>query len=232
LNVDSIRRDAPISTVTDLLEGRVPDLVVTRGSGAPGSPSRIRIRGISSINGSNDPIIIVDNVRVYSEQTSGARGDNAYSVLDNIDVNTIESIDVLKGPSASALYGSDAANGVIVIKTKHGSAGPTRWTLSTDQTRTSQPGHFRNSAYLEGVSNSGGFPGQCLPDLKPGSSCNDLRVIRYNPLSNDRTTVLGNGYYQKYNLSVAGGTPVVRYFLSAGLSADQGLLKMSDADVA
>ena len=119
LDVDSLRQRAPITSVTDLLDGNVPGLVVQRGGGAPGSPARVRIRGVGSINATNDPIVILNGVRRYSNQTNKP-SDTEYSVLDNIDINSIATIEVLKGPSASALYGSDAANGVIVITTKRG----------------------------------------------------------------------------------------------------------------
>ena len=75
INVDSVMRVAPISTVTDLLETRVPGLTVLHTSGVPGNPSRIRIRGASSITGNNDPIVVVDGVRVYASQ-SDQRNDN------------------------------------------------------------------------------------------------------------------------------------------------------------
>src|SRR5690606_25031641 len=143
LNVDSIVKTEPVSTVTEILEGRVPGLVVQRASGAPGDPARIRIRGVSSPRLSNDPIIIVDGVRVYSG-LSDERAENlatrhlgsarfpAPSPLDQIDPHTIETIQVIKGPSATTLYGQDAANGVIVITTKKGKEGPPRWTASVN----------------------------------------------------------------------------------------------------
>src|SRR6266542_3610246 len=134
LNVDSIVTTHPISNVTDLLEGRVPGLVVQHSSGVPGDPSRLRLRGVSSANESNDPIVIVDGVRVYygasdstalnisSPHTGGVLSistcagciddDNsigAPSPLDQIDPNTIQTIEIFKGPSASTMYGPDAA---------------------------------------------------------------------------------------------------------------------------
>lgn len=231
LNVDSIRRAAPITTVTDLLETRVPDLIVTRGSGAPGAPSRIRVRGLSSMNGSNDPIIIVDNVRVYSEQTTTTRyGDQDYSVIDNIDVNSIETIEVLKGPSASALYGSDAANGVIVIKTKRGRAGPTRWTLSMDQGFSTQPTYPNERLYLESTPMAGGLPEQCIVGWS--TPCTIIGALRYDPLADDRTTVFGTGRNQRYSFGVSGGTSTVRYHIGAQYISETGILKMSDADAA
>jgi TonB-dependent SusC/RagA subfamily outer membrane receptor len=125
LNADSIMKTAPITSVTDLLEGRVPGLTVVHTSGTPGDPSRLRLRGAASIQRSNDPIVIVDGVRMYyaEDNRSGASAKTLPSggqyprpsPLDQIDPNSIQTIEVFKGPSASAMYGSDAANCVIVI---------------------------------------------------------------------------------------------------------------------
>lgn len=227
LDVDQIRKNAPVSTMTDLLDGRVTDLIVTRGSGAPGSPSRIRIRGNGSINASNDPIIVVDGVRQYSNQTTSER-DAQYSVLDHMDLDAIDHVDILKGPSASSLYGSDAANGVIAITTKRGKVGKTRWNVATDQTITTQPRNFPEQAVLEGH-DLNGFPIHvCNFENVP---CIDTRLIRYNPLADDRQTVLGTGYYQAYRANVSGGVSAVQYFVSLSTNKNQGLFKMSDADV-
>ena len=122
----------------------MPGLTVVHSSGVPGDPSRLRLRGVSSPTLNNDPIIIVNGVRVYSNQSdprnnnlapaqtggAGVGGYAAPSPLDQIDPNSIETIEVFKGPSASALYGSDAANGVIVITTKRGRAGPAHWNMA------------------------------------------------------------------------------------------------------
>src|SRR5690606_27433820 len=118
INVDSIMKHEPVTSVTDLLEGRVPGLVVQRTTGAPRDPARIRIRGVRSPLQSNDPIIVVDGVQVYSGLSDeraenlaslGGVRYNAPSPLDYIDPYTIETIQVVKGPSAATLYGQDAA---------------------------------------------------------------------------------------------------------------------------
>jgi TonB-dependent SusC/RagA subfamily outer membrane receptor len=163
LNVDSIQQIAPIASVTDLLESRVPGLTVLRSSGAPGDPARLRLRGPKSITGSNDPIVVVDGIRMYAAQSDQRTANLARatqttngsliignrvppyaapSPLDQIDPNSIETIEVLKGPSASSLYGSDAANGVIVVTTKRGRAGPTRWQATIGQGVSYLPGEY------------------------------------------------------------------------------------------
>ncbi len=227
INVDSLIQIAPVKNLTDILDGgRVPGLIVSRSNGAPGAPARVRIRGISSINASNDPIIIVDGVRIYSEQTTTEEDAN-YSVLDRIDINTIDRIDVLKGASASAQYGSDAANGVIVITTKRGEAGRTRWTVRMDQQLTDQSGKFPDLYIREAQAVGGGKPGHVL--LGEGDF---VALHVFNLLKDPRTTVLGIGHRSNFAVSVSGGTQRLRYSLSGGRDENLGLLKMSDVDIA
>lgn len=103
-----------IVTPENLLSGRVAGVSITT-SGAPGSGSAIRIRGGSSINASNDPLIVIDGLPIDNNGTNGSRG-----ILANINPNDIESFSVLKDASSTAIYGSRASNGVIIITTKKG----------------------------------------------------------------------------------------------------------------
>lgn len=106
-----------IVTPENLLSGRVSGVTITQ-SGAPGSGGQIRIRGGSSISASNDPLIIIDGLPISNNGVTGSRG-----VLSNINPNDIESFSVLKDASATAIYGSRASNGVIIIVTKKGKKG-------------------------------------------------------------------------------------------------------------
>ena len=107
-----------ISTPEQLIAGKVAGVQITPGSGAPGSGSRIRIRGGSSLNASNSPLIVIDGVPVDNGGISGVA-----NPLALLNANDIESFNILKDASAAAIYGSRAANGVILITTKSGSAG-------------------------------------------------------------------------------------------------------------
>src|SRR5690606_34082679 len=120
IDVPSVIANNPVSTVTDLLVTRVPGMVVGHASGEPGAKNELRIRGTNSIRASNQPIIIVDGVQVIGDRDGVDPTDFETSPINQLDVNAIQTIEVLKGPSAVALYGSDAANGVIVITTKRG----------------------------------------------------------------------------------------------------------------
>ena len=115
IKAEDLNRGAVVNT-QDMLKGKVPGVLVTPGDGGPGSGSRIRIRSSSSLNASNDPLIVIDGVPIA--QGAGGAMSNP---LDLLNPNDIESFSVLKDASASAIYGSRASNGVILITTKKGS---------------------------------------------------------------------------------------------------------------
>lgn len=115
---------APVADVTEVLEGRVPGIAVTDGSGTTGAASRINIRGAASISLSNEPLVFIDGVRVDSRQRELVDvGGQTLSALSDLNPADIERIEVVKGPAAATLYGADASAGVIQIITKRGRAG-------------------------------------------------------------------------------------------------------------
>ena len=114
IKAEDLNRGAVVNT-QDMLKGKVAGLLVTPGDGGPGSGSRIRIRGVASLNASNDPLIVIDGVPLA--QGSGGAMSNP---LDLLNPNDIESFSVLKDASSAAIYGSRASNGVIIITTKKG----------------------------------------------------------------------------------------------------------------
>ncbi len=115
-----------IASSEQLLQGKVAGLQVTSGGGSAGGGSTIRIRGGSSLNASNDPLIVIDGVPVDNNSVSGSA-----NLLNTINPNDIESISILKDASATALYGSRASNGVIIVTTKKGTKGRIKYTFNT-----------------------------------------------------------------------------------------------------
>ncbi|HXC26003.1 MAG TPA: TonB-dependent receptor plug domain-containing protein, partial [Gemmatimonadaceae bacterium] len=247
LNVDSIRQVAPITSVTDLLETRVPGLTVLHTSGTPGDPSRIRIRGAGSLNLNNDPVIIIDGIRVYASQSDSrnnnlassasldtksgqgsyqnpnlSAGFSAPSPLDQIDPASIETIEVLKGPSASAIYGSDAAQGVIVITTKHGRAGPTRWTLALGQGVNWLPGNWPSNYYRFGSGTVDDSPFCIWTD----PTCRIDSVVAYQALNDPRYSVFSHGSDQTADLTVSGGTSTLTYSVTGSGAGNVGNLTL------
>ncbi len=262
INVDSVMKVMPVATLTDLLATRVPGLDVAPTSGAPGAPSRIRIRGVSSINATNDPIFIVDGVRKYSaqmersgnlvgtgravvtgsaeESEDGGGQQFVPSPLDIIDPNSIETVEVLKGPSAVALYGTDAANGVIVITTKRGKIGTTQWTAQSIFGQTTMPGKWPTNYWMYGhaaipVSSSSIQCSSLNSTSSPyalGGGCIPDSLVSYQILNDPTTTIFGRGSTQTNRATVSGGANGFTYFVSGSVFTETGYLKMPDADVA
>ncbi len=115
-----------INSSEQLLQGKVAGLEITTGGGAAGGGSKIRIRGSSSLNASNDPLIVIDGVPVDNNNAPGSA-----NLLNTINPNDIESISVLKDVASTVLYGSRATNGVLIITTKKGTGGKTRYNFNT-----------------------------------------------------------------------------------------------------
>jgi TonB-dependent SusC/RagA subfamily outer membrane receptor len=247
VDADSVVRTQPVASVTDLLDGRVPGLVVQRTSGAPGDPGRIRLRGTSGVLTNNDPIVIVDGVRIYSQQ-SNARGGNlansgltnfaAPSPLDQIPVQTIETIEVLKGPSAATLYGADAANGVIVITTKRGRAGPAQWTVTADRSTTFIPGRYPDNYLRFGHLPADGTTILC--PLTSGlfgandqtlSTCVADSLVRFQVLNEPDLTILDRGARTAGTLGVNGGSDAIQYALTGTYENVLGAVRLPDLEV-
>jgi TonB-dependent SusC/RagA subfamily outer membrane receptor len=231
LNPDSIATLQPVRNVTDLLATHVPGLEVQHTSGTPGDPARLRLRGASSVLETNDPIVIVNGIRVYSDQSS-ARGANlatgqtfaAPSPIDQIDPTSIETIEVLKGPSAATLYGQDAANGVIVITTKRGQAGPPRWTTSIERGLTNMPGAYPLAYFRFGHGLADNTSRPCtLQDM----TCVTDSVVRFQLLNVPQYTVLGQGNRTAVTAGVSGGaTSGLTYAFSGDISDELGLIRL------
>jgi TonB-dependent starch-binding outer membrane protein SusC len=117
----------PITKMADVLDGRVSGVNLSTAAGTAGASQRIRIRGANSLSLSNEPILVLDGVLVSNAKGGISLGGQDYSRLNDINPEEVEHIEILKGPAASAMYGSVGANGVILITTKKGRAGTTRW---------------------------------------------------------------------------------------------------------
>ncbi|MBK6487683.1 MAG: SusC/RagA family TonB-linked outer membrane protein [Gemmatimonadetes bacterium] len=116
-------KEMPITSVSSLLQSRVPGVALNSQSGSAGTATQIRIRGASSINLSNQPLLFIDGVRINEGQTNSGQSGQQFDRMNDINPDDIESIEVVKGPAAATLYGADASAGVIQIITKKGRAG-------------------------------------------------------------------------------------------------------------
>jgi TonB-linked SusC/RagA family outer membrane protein len=208
--------------VQDLLGGAEPGVDVFFVGGGVNPGAHIRIRGASSIALRSDPLIFIDGVRANSGLATGpaAGFGNPPSRLSDIDPEEIKSIEVVKGPAAATLYGTEASNGVINIITKRGRAGPPRFSVSMQQGINQMPGGMEN-AYNPTYYRCQGFA---------GSGCTPGEIVEVNVLREERERYgnvwFGNGHTQMYNASVSGGSESVNYYFSGtynngrGISAD------------
>ncbi len=244
INADSIVPTAPITSLTDLISARAPGVTVEETGGLTGSGETIRIRGQSSLVLQGDPIVIVDGVRQNNAPGGTATlqvvGFFATSVpspnrLNDLNFADIQSIDVLKGPAASTEYGTDAANGVIVVTTKRGIPGRPQWTVSAEQTTSKIPQRFPTLDYTWGhTPGPNGATVQCplVPYVytsgygSAAGTCVVDSVTTWDPLNNAHYSIFGVGRHQKYDLSVNGGSDATRYFVAGALSNETGILQM------
>jgi TonB-linked SusC/RagA family outer membrane protein len=211
--------NAPISSFSDILQGREPGVMALPSSGTTGEGTRIRIRGNASLSQSNEPIVYVDGVRIdngggFGAGFVGTGGGGRPSRLDDIDPSSIEKIEVLKGAAAATLYGTEASNGVLLITTKKGSAGAPRWQLELEQGMKSYPqgriedawGIARSDTAAARLSQHYGRP---ITAFVPFSEDVATRLFETG-----RTTTVGG--------QVSGGTPLINYFGSVRTYLEDG----------
>ncbi len=207
--------NTPTSSFENALQGKTPGVVMSSGARA-GNVNSIRIRGTSSLSASSQPLFVIDGVP-QTDYIMGYTGDNAQmSPLSALNPNDIESIQVLKDASASALYGSRASNGVVLITTKRGKEGSTSINFST-QIGYQEPTNFIDvlngeqytELFNEAFENTFGVE-QVLGD--PAEAVNTDWI--------DRT--MRKGMMQQYNLSANGGNEKTRFYASFAYSDDEG----------
>lgn len=231
VEVTDLVKTNPIANMADLLVAKAPGVQVLPGN-ITGGGARVRIRGNSSLSLSNNPIYVVDGVRVVSDVNSssiGIGGTNPSRVND-LNPEDIESIDVVRGPSASTLYGTDAANGVIVIKTKKGKAGRPVWNAYIEQgairDENKYPSNYR--PWRTGSSTASNSTVCRLSDQVQRLCTVDSLTV-YNPWRDRDASPLSTGHRQQYGLQVSGGTDAVRYYLSGEWEDEVGVITMPAA---
>jgi TonB-linked SusC/RagA family outer membrane protein len=234
IDASKLVEEQPITSMQDVLNGRTAGVTMIASNGTVGGGARIRIRGLSSASLSNDPLILVDGVRM--EQSSPALAGTLYvgggrpSFLNNLNPEDIESIEVVKGPSAATLYGTQAANGVIVVTTKRGRVGAPRWTLYGEGGTSYDPADYPGIYYTVGRSPTGATRG-CLQWQQAVGQCTIQQLHTRNLLEDEDTSPIGNGQRMQYGAQVSGGGDATRYFLSADWENELGVLRMPDAEM-
>ncbi|SFD80113.1 TonB-linked outer membrane protein, SusC/RagA family [Chitinophaga sp. CF118] len=196
-------KDQPVLSASSALQGRVAGVSVANSSGAPGGAVKIRIRGANSINASNDPLYVIDGVALSSIG------------IQDINVNDIESMEVLKDASATAIYGSRGANGVIIITTKSGKAGITKIEYNgfISSNRPMKKYKLLDAVgYAEQANHITGASVFADPQSYAGKG------------TDWQDKILHDGITQNHQLSVSGGTEKSKYYISGYYVNQSGLL--------
>ncbi|MBC7572370.1 MAG: TonB-dependent receptor [Spirosoma sp.] len=220
----------PVASVDQALQGKIPGVQISTTSGEPGGSPNILIRGVSSITGGAGPLIVIDGFPV-----SNSDGSNP---LNAIDPRDIESVDVLKDASATAIYGSRGSNGVIIVTTKRGKSGKPKVNLDVyygvqqlarkvDMMNAQEFAQWtidgRNAGYLENVANAKITDNNTI---RPGTNY-DIPVALSNPAALGKGTdwqslLFRDAPISNYKVTLSGGNDVLKYSISGGYFEQQG----------
>lgn len=204
-----------LTSPQDLLIGKATGVAITNAGGAPGAGATIRIRGGSSLNASNDPLIIIDGVPIDNNNISGSS-----NLLSFVNPNDIESFTVLKDASATAIYGSRASNGVIIITTKKGKSGaPLNITYDAN---------FLISSPIETIDvYSGDEMRQIAYEYRNLFGINNLSLLGTQN-TNWQKEIFRDALSQNHNITVSGAYKNIPYRVSGGYTVQNGILKNTD----
>jgi len=236
-------QDMPVSNVATAMQGKIPGVLIQQSNGIPGSTPSIKVRGFGSINAGNAPLIVVDGNIVSAD---------VFAQINSID---IESIDVLKDASSSAIYGSRGANGVLMVTTKRGKAGkPSVYvdvftgvqdvSKKMELLNSTQFAEFSkessNNAYLDNV------PGASISDpnsVRPATTLryryprgeifdwfnfDDPAKVAAMPSHDYQDLIFRSAMMGSYQLSFSGGTEKTRYAVSGSYLNQEGIIRGSD----
>ncbi|MGL4293164.1 MAG: SusC/RagA family TonB-linked outer membrane protein, partial [Bacteroidales bacterium] len=238
-------KDVPVMSVEQKLQGMTSGVSISGSSGQPGANQSIRIRGMGSFNASKEPLFVIDGVPVSSGSLgSGSSADASYmnnaktNIMSTLNPSDIENITVIKDAAAASLYGSRAANGVILITTKQGKSGRAKVTFraaagfsdfATDF-RPTLNGEQRREMIYEGLYNKALDGGLDSPQAYADANI-DLYASRpENGYTDWRKELFRNGSHQNYEASVSGGNDRTTFYTSLGYNRQEGLVANSALD--
>ena len=218
------------SSADNLLRGAIPGVVVTQSSGRPGATSSVRIRGGNSITAGNEPLYVVDGVLIYNDNNNGTAGvalsGAGVNVLSTINPVDIESIEVLKDASATAIYGSRGANGVVIITTKKGTKG---------QDNISYQGYFGTQTvakklHLLNASQWASLRNDVQASIgqAPSFSADQIEALKTSGDYDWQSAAFRNAPVQNHQLTFSGGDDRSRYAVSGGYFDQDGVVIGSD----
>ena len=222
---------APTGTIESALQGKIPGALVQANSGAPGGGMQVNLRGVSTINASADPIWVIDGIVVSNDAipngadavTQAQAGgnprnqDNPTNRIADLNPEDIERIEVLKGGSAAAIYGSKATNGVIIVTTKKGQVGKPQFNLTQRFGTFSKANDLGRRTFATVDEAVSVFGPQAAASFQPGVTY-DVEDQLYGR----------NALSYETSVSVSGGTDQTRYFVSGLIKDDEGIAINTD----
>lgn len=237
-------KDIPVMSVEQKLQGMTTGVNITSSSGQPGANQNIRIRGMGSFNASQEPLFVIDGVPVTSGSLSAGGSDAAYmnnsktNIMSTLNPSDIENITVIKDAAAASLYGSRAANGVILITTKKGSAGKAQVTLNVSggfsnaavDFRPTLNGDQRRELLYEGLVNYAIDQNMTSPTDYADQEIGQYAYVPSMGYTDWRKELLRTATQQDYEASVSGGNERSTYYASLGYNKQEGLAKNSSLD--
>jgi TonB-linked SusC/RagA family outer membrane protein len=211
INADEVLRSAAPRSVEQLIGSRTPGVIMLPATGQVGTGAQLRIRSVGSLSLGTDPIVYIDGVRMDADASQGPsqRGGAGASRLNDLNPEAIESIEIIKGPAAATLYGTEASNGVVQIITKRGKSGKARWDFSTRQGTNWLANPLGRSGLLWARDATG-------------------QLVSFNlyerEIQQGNGPVFQTGHNHGYAANLTGGTDATRYFLTTSYDNDIGVV--------
>lgn len=236
-------KDVPAISFKDLLQGNAPGVQFTSSSGQPGASSSLRIRGMGSFNASNSPLYVIDGVPMRSGTINTMSSDAGLDIMSTINSSDIESVTVIKDAAAASLYGSRAANGVVLITTKKGKAGKPSISLKADwgssdfamDYRPIMGGEERRQYIYDGLVAGQIKKGKSEADAMAyaDGEIDDYAPVPWCGYTDWDDVLFKKGNHQSYEASLSGGTDRFKYYSSLsylkqdGIAINSGLERIS-----
>jgi TonB-linked SusC/RagA family outer membrane protein len=222
VDADELQKGISLN-VDDKLKGKASGVQISQITGRPGGMSRVRIRGVTSISASSNPLYVVDGMPVSSDPTfSGPRGAPGKNPMNSLSPSDIKSIEILKGASATAIYGSRGANGVILITTKQGEEGPVRVNYSTQmgiREATKKIDVMNAQEYMQVMNELDRAVGQ-----EPKFTESRIAEINERGGWDWQEELFRQAMVQKHSISVSGGDQNTNYYASVNFHDEEGMI--------
>jgi TonB-linked SusC/RagA family outer membrane protein len=233
INADGVE-ERPVASVEQFLQGQVSGVQITQNTGAPGGGISFNIRGATSVSGSNQPLVVIDGYPVDSDNGNVKMSDGSQSnylaqlpqdnALANLNPGDIESVEILKDASATAIYGSRASNGVVLITTKRGKPGADRISYSFRYDISQLPrkiGVLNTMDYL-------GYSNEAYRNNGQDSVYKSAQIATLGRVNtNWQDLIYQEGQTQNHQLNISGGQDKMRYSVSMGYLSQDGIVKNS-----